>query len=147
MRLSVRPLEPRDHDEWLRMREALWPELDRAGHDIDAREWLAQPDVVVLVAERPAGGLAGFAEVGTRAYVDGCATSPVADLEGWFVDADVRRAGVGAALVRAAERWARERGLSEFASDALLDNVDSQRAHEALGFTEVERAVRYAKRL
>jgi len=57
----------------------------------------------------------------------------------------VRRQGIGAALVRAAEAWARARGYREFASDAQLHNVDSQRAHMALGLTEVERAVLYRK--
>ena len=38
-------------------------------------------------------------------------------------------------------------GIPQFASDALLDKIDSQQAHEALGFTEVERAVRYRKPL
>ncbi len=42
-------------------------------------------------------------------------------------------------------RWARDRGHREFASDALLENVESQRAHEALGSVEVERAVRFRK--
>jgi aminoglycoside 6'-N-acetyltransferase I len=69
----------------------------------------------------------------------------VAYLEGWYVDPDVRRQGVGAALVRAAEAWAREHGYREFASDALLENVESQRAHVALGFAEVERVVLYRK--
>jgi hypothetical protein len=42
----------------------------------------------------------------------------VAYLEGWYVDRDVRRHGIGAALVHAAEAWARERGYRELASDA-----------------------------
>jgi hypothetical protein len=33
------------------------------------------------------------------------------------------------------------------ASDALLENTVSHRAHEALGFVEVERAVHYRKNL
>ena len=57
----------------------------------------------------------------------------------------MRGPGVGAALVRAAEDWARAGGLREFASDSQLDNTTSQKAHEALGFTEVERLVAYRK--
>ncbi|GJG86298.1 aminoglycoside N(6')-acetyltransferase type 1 [Gemmatimonadetes bacterium T265] len=144
MRMDVRPYTPPDRAEWLRVRRALWPDSDAE----DARAWLARDDVAVFVAARPGGaGLAGFAEVGARAYADGCATSPVGYLEGWYVDPDVRRSGVGAALVRAAEAWARGRGYAELASDALLDNVGSQRAHVALGFDEVERSVTYRKAL
>jgi hypothetical protein len=36
---------------------------------------------------------------------------------------------------------------TDFASDALLDNDTSHKAHEALGFVEVERAVKYRKAL
>ncbi|HEX5819532.1 MAG TPA: aminoglycoside 6'-N-acetyltransferase [Gemmatimonadales bacterium] len=146
--MQIRPVEPGDTEEWLRLRLALFPDGEPAEHRAEMALLAAQPDAIVLVAVRPdTGGLAGFAEVGARPYADGCATSPVAFLEGWYVDADVRRQGVGGALVRAAEEWARARGYREFASDALLDNVTSHRAHEALGFTEVERAVRYRKAL
>ena len=140
--IKVRPYRPTDHAEWLRMRRALWPEIAPAEEADDAAEWLARPDSAVLVAARPDGvRLAGFVELAERPYADGCETSPVAYLEGWWVDADVRRQGVGAALVAAAVDWARSRGHRELASDALLDNAVSHRAHEALGFVEVERVV------
>jgi aminoglycoside 6'-N-acetyltransferase I len=130
------------------MRRALWPHDTEAAHRIDMAARLARADAAVLVAERAdRRGLAGFTEVATRLYADGCETSPVAYLEGWYVDRDVRRHGIEAALVHAAEVWARERGYRELASDALLDAIDSQRAHQSLGFIEVERAVRYRKRL
>lgn len=146
--LSVRPLGTADEAEWLRLRLALWPAQGATEHRHDMQVWRNRPDTVVLVAERPGtGALAGFAEIGTRPYADGCETSPVAFLEGWYVDADVRGRGVGARLIEAAEVWAREQGLSEFASDALLENAASHRAHEHVGFVEVERAVRYRKPL
>jgi aminoglycoside 6'-N-acetyltransferase I len=146
--LRIRFYAPSDDPEWLRMRRLLWPEDTPEVHRSGMAAWLARSDAVVIVAERPDGvGLAGFAEVGSRNYADGCETSPVAYLEGWYVDADMRRQGVGTALVRAAEAWARERGYREFASDARLDNRVSHRAHESLGFIEVERAVLYRKRI
>ena len=110
-------------------------------------EWLERPDTGVFVCSRESGGLCGFAEVATRPYVDGCRTSPVAFLEGWYVDPDCRGTGVGRALVDAVEAWARGRGLEELGSDALLSNEPSHRAHQRLGFIEVERAVRYRKSL
>lgn len=109
--------------------------------------WLARPDAAVFVSSRESGGLRGFAEVDTRPYVDGCRTSPVAFLEGWYVEPDCRGSGVGRALVDAVEAWARGRGLHELGSDALLHNEARHRAHERLGFIEVERTVRYRKPL
>ena len=129
------------------MRVALWPDEAPAEHEAEMRAWVARPDAAVFVSVRLGGGLSGFAEAGTRAYADGCRTTPVAFLEGWYVDPDARRSGVGRALVEAVEQWARSRGLEELASDALLENVVSHRAHERVGFLEVERAVRYRKLL
>ena len=147
MTLETRLLAPADHDEWLRMRRALWPHHASEEKDADADAWLARSDAAVIVASRSTSGLAGFVEVGARPYADGCATSPVGFLEGWYVDPDQRRRGVGTELVRAAERWSRACGYREFASDALLDNTGSQSAHRALGFEEVERSVKYRKDL
>ena len=130
------------------MRMELWPELNLESHRREMAEWRARADAVVLVASRTDGtGLAGFAEVGSRSLTDGCCTSPVAYLEGWFVDRDARRRGVGRALVAAAELWARGHGFREFASDAELENHASQKAHVAIGFREVERLVLYLKAL
>jgi aminoglycoside 6'-N-acetyltransferase I len=146
--MNIRPYQPADDAEWLRMRRALWPESDAEMHRREMSSWLARSDAVVLVAPRPSdAGLAGFAEVGTRSLADGCETCPVAYLEGWYVDPDARRRGIGAALLHAAEAWARNRGLREFASDAELSNMESQKAHVALGFREVERAVLYLKKI
>lgn len=141
--VRVRPYEARDLDEWRRMRFLLWPEQ---GPD-DLNAWRARIDAVILVAERGSGGLCGFAEAGARAWAEGCTTHPVAYLEGWFVDADVRRQGVGAALLAAVEEWARLAGYRELGSDADVDNLVSHRAHAALGFTDLGRQVLFRKDL
>ena len=144
--MNIGPAEIHEKSEWLRMRLALWPDADprELGEELDA--WLAREDAVVLVARREnASALCGFGEVGTRSVADGCDSSPVAYLEGWYVDEDMRGQGIGAALVRAAEEWAKAQGHVELASDAQLSNLASQRAHAALGFVEVERAVLYRK--
>ena len=68
-------------------------------------------------------------------------------IEAWFVDADLRRQGVGRALLAAAEEWARKRGLTEMASDALLANTLSHTAHQRSGYVETERIVVFRKTL
>lgn len=146
--ITIRRYTAADHAEWLRMRRALWPEIESSREADEAADWLERPDTVVIVAARANDTrLAGFAEVGERPFADGCDTSPVAYLEGWYVDEDARRRGIGGALVQAGEAWARERGYRELASDAVLENATSHHAHLALGFSEVERAVRYRKTL
>lgn len=135
----VREAGARDRDAVVRMRTALWPDSEPA--EVDALLAAPEPDVVVLIAESDDGAPCGFAEVGERKFADGCVTSPVGYLEGLWVDAAVRRAGVGSSLVRAAMEWARERGLREFASDVEASNEASLRFHDAVGFEEVQRSV------
>lgn len=144
----VRPLHrdaSTDRAEWFRMRNMLHPDADHA-HDATALLSGAAP-YEVFVALRDTVGLCGYIEVGERGYAEGCESSPVPYVESWWVDEDVRRAGVGRALMVAAERWARERGHVEMASDALVENRLSHRVHRALGFDEVERIVVFRKLL
>jgi aminoglycoside 6'-N-acetyltransferase I len=90
----------------------------------------------------------GFIEGSIRGdYVNGTETSPVGFVEGVYVTPAWRRKGVARALFAAIGDWARARGCRELASDALLDNVASQRAHLALGFKETERVVYFARKL
>src|SRR6476469_1694021 len=92
--MQIRRFETNDFAEWLRMRRALWPEIIGDDEEKDATQWLARTDAAVIVAVRPENaGLAGFLELGSRPYADGCRPSPVAFLEGWFVDEGMRRQG------------------------------------------------------
>ena len=134
-----------DRPEWLRLRAALWPDETNAKHREEMDEYLREDAAVAFVAARPSGGLAGFVEATIRPHADGCDTSPVGYVEGWYVDADVRRRGVGRRLVRTAERWARGLGCTEMGSDCLLDNAVSLRAHLAIGYEERERLIHFQR--
>jgi aminoglycoside 6'-N-acetyltransferase I len=68
-------------------------------------------------------------------------------VEGVYVAPAWRRQGVARQLFAAIGDWARARGCSELASDALIDNETSQRAHRSLGFRETERVVYFTKPL
>jgi aminoglycoside 6'-N-acetyltransferase I len=144
--VRIRRLQPGDAAEHARMRIALWPDEDADDLAQGTQQILGDPDQVAFVAERPAGdGLCGMVEAGVRPFANGIDEQPCAFVEGWWVDADVRRGGVGRALIEAVEDWARERGFHELGSDALLDNVPSHTAHERLGFEERERTVTFRK--
>jgi aminoglycoside 6'-N-acetyltransferase I len=68
-------------------------------------------------------------------------------VEGWFVREEHRGKRIGAALMRAAEDWARAQGCVEMASDALIDNLESESAHKSLGFEVVDQCVHFRKAL
>jgi aminoglycoside 6'-N-acetyltransferase I len=129
------------------MRAALWPDADQVELAAELDALLADADQVAFVAEREAGGLCGLAEASVRGFANGVDEAPCAFLEAWWVDENLRRSGVGRALVEAVENWARGRGFTELGSDALLDNTLGHRAHRALGFEERERVVYFRKRI
>ncbi len=150
--MIVRPAEAIDAVAWAALRHALWPDADSDALADEARAFLSGKTppamlAAVFVAAASDGALLGMVELSLRPYADGCESSPVPYIEGWYVAEGQRGRGIGAALVKAAEDWARALGHSEMASDALLDNVASERAHKALGFAEIERAIRFRKRL
>jgi len=135
------------------MRDALWPEPEQDEERTHPREieqffagTLREP-LEVLLAVDGTGRAVGFAELSIRNYAEDCVTDRVAYLEGWYVESEWRRRGVGTALVAAAEAWARAQGCTELASDALLDNDTSAAAHLALGFTETVRIRCFKKQL
>jgi aminoglycoside 6'-N-acetyltransferase I len=104
--------------------------------------------LIHLVAEASDRRLVGFLEVGLRSHADGCHPSrAVGFIEGWYVAEDKRHQGIGRKLLSAAEDWARSQGCMEMASDTQIDNKVSQRVHEALGYTVVDRCVHYRKPL
>jgi aminoglycoside 6'-N-acetyltransferase I len=80
-------------------------------------------------------------------YVEGTESSPVGYLEGVFVSEGYRKKGYAAELLSECEKWAKERGCTEFASDCELDNIDSLSFHMALGFEEANRIICFRKDL
>ncbi len=149
----VRFASPEDLNQLSSLVHALWPESSIVEHARELALTLSgnPPStlpLVIFVAEAPGGTLTGFLEAGLRSHADGCDTTrPVGYVEGWYVVESHRRTGVGAALLRAAEEWARSQGCREIASDTQISNTLSQAVHESLGFQVAERAVLFRKTL
>ena len=88
----------------------------------------------------------GFAQCGLRRdYVEGTENSPVGYLEGIFVKEDCRNKGYAKDLLFACEKWAKDMGCSEFASDCELDNTGSFKFHMVMGFEEANRIICFRK--
>ena len=152
---QIRPAQASDLDQLANFCAALWPKSSTEEHAQELRliiggkaaSVLTMP-LAIFVAETNDGTLVGFLEVDLRSHADGCNPSQaVGYIEGWYVAEDHRHRGVGRKLLARAEDWARSHRCVEMASDAIIDNELSQRAHEALGYEVVDRCVHYRKRL
>lgn len=90
----------------------------------------------------------GFAQCGLRHdYVEGTESCPVGYLEGIFVREEYRKKGYARELLAECEKWTKEKGCSEFASDCELTNDVSLDFHMNMGFTEANRIICFTKRI
>lgn len=146
MEIIIRRIQNEDKYEWFRMRKCIWPEAPDEYLNFDLDDILASDKDAVFFAlddDRPVGMI----ETRIREYGEGCETSPVGYIEGWFVQEEYRGKGVAGIMAQAAENWAREKGCTEMASDTWLDNEPSIRAHAKQGYFEVERLIHFVKQL
>lgn len=153
MTISIRQAEISDQYELAAMCELLWPDASLEEHRRELEAILQSGrygtlPMAILISHVNDGKPTGFIEVGLRSHADGCDTAqPVGFIEGWFVHEAFRKQGIGAALMRSAEGWARKQGCREIASDTWIDDEMSIDAHQALGFEVVDRCVHFRKPL
>jgi len=144
----VRVLTQNDIAEWLRLRKLLWDESSDAEHRAEMIDIYEHTDTqFVLVAEIGGGKVVGFLEASIRSFVEDCHAEQGGYLEGWIVEPEYRRRGIGGRLVKSAENWAKSKGCSEMASDAEVGNDLSLQAHYKFGYEETSRLVHLRKDL
>lgn len=147
--MPIRECEPRDREDWLRLRMALWPGT-REDHAREIEGYFSGACRFVdqtFLHETEDGQIVGFVELRLRDYAEGSLAPKVPYLEGWYVEDAWQGRGIGRALIARSERWAKELGFSEIASDTDLDNTGSIAAHRALGFEVAARMISYLKKL
>ena len=145
--VTIRLLVERDRPDWVRLRDALWPD-SLWDHELETQKYFeTRASVPIVFLAEVDGRVAGFLEMDYRKYAPGCTSSPVPFIEGWYVEPALQGRGIGRALMAAAESRARAEGYSEIGSDAELDNADGIAAHLAVGYEEVERIVSFRRLL
>ncbi len=150
---KIRQAQRGDEGAIAELMAQLWPDGSHAEFEEEAallieNEMCGTLPAVILLGLDESGEAIGFLQAGLRSHADGCdASRPVGFIEGWFVRTEWRGQGVGRWLMNAAEEWCRARGCRELASDTVLGNVESLRAHGAVGFEVVDRCVHFRKRL
>ena len=124
----------------------LWPEDSKEELKEDFYESLDLKNEQAFLYEMADVGYIGFIQLSLRHdYVEGCDSSPVAYIEGIYVEEQYRRHGIAQELVKFAESWGRERDCIELASDCELENNLSIDFHSGSGFTETNRLVCFKK--
>jgi aminoglycoside 6'-N-acetyltransferase I len=146
--IHILPLNHTLVEMWISMRKLVRPETD-VQQQLDEAYFLLEhtEKMNVFICKFKSGEPMGFIEVSVRDFAEGCLSSPVGYIEGWFVREEFRNSGIGRLLVLAAERWARTRGCIEIASDADVDNESSRKAHTKLGFEHVADISCFRKKL
>ena len=127
--------------------QQLWPHHEAAQLQEEFEPLLEDANAAVFLAfsdDMPVG----FAQCQLRHdYVEGPASSPVGYLEGIFVAHAYQKQGIARVLLASCEKWAKEQGCSEFASDCELSNTNSLRFHLSMGFEEANRIICFTKKL
>jgi len=125
----------------------LWPGSDWHEEYEHCRRIRNAPDKGIFVAKL-GDAWVGFIQLSLRTdYVEGTSTTPVAYIEGLYVEPAFRKQHIAQSLVKKAEAWGQSKNCTEIASDTEIANTGSIAFHRALGFTEANRVVCFVKPL
>ena len=141
MTIEVRPATAADHAAVRALAGELLvgmpPWRPAAGLAAAAAGWVADAcrgaaDTGLLVACQ-GDAVLGFAGVGERTHFSGQREAYLGEL---VVAPTARRSGVGGLLVRAAEEWARQRGLDRVTLETGTANEGARALYAQLGYVE-----------
>jgi aminoglycoside 6'-N-acetyltransferase I len=144
--MQIRKATVEDKTVWLSLRKQLWPGADSDRLRDEADRIMVDSNWAIFLAENE-GEAVGFIECSIRDKAPGCETDRIGYIEGWYVVPEFRRKGIGRSLVEQGEKWAKEKGCKEMASDTTSNYPVSPAAHNALGYEEVKRKFFYRKPL
>jgi aminoglycoside 6'-N-acetyltransferase I len=146
--MKILPMKPNDLSDWVTMSLKLWPGHSQVELTRECSEILKSQNEQSYIVRDETGNAIAFINLSLRFdYVPGSTRSPVAYVEGIFVEEQHRHLGIAKQLIRQAEKWAQERHCTELASDTLIENTESRQFHLKVGFKEVERIVAFIKPL
>ena len=140
------PIEPDFVNEWVELKFTLFPDIDKATHYQEADQILSLPEkYCVFIHLNESNKMTGFIEVSFWESVQKIIPERAGYIEGWFVREELRRRGIGKALLKKAEQWTLARGCWKIFSDTDIENSISQQAHQSLEFKEVDRMILFRK--
>ena len=147
--LEIRPVDREDLSVWASLRNKLWPDSITI-HEAELADYFNGNSIDIVqayVLQLGEAEIIGFIELNLRNFAEGSRASRVPYIEGWYVGEEFQGQGYGKLLIMSAEKWAKEQGYSELASDTELENRKSIQIHKHLGFKETERVACFLKKL
>ncbi len=137
-------VEDNQINQLMKLMQKLWPEDSIE----ELKEEFYTSNEESFLYHTSEDGTIGFIQLSLRHdYVEGCDTSPVAYIEGIYVEEQYRRQGIALELLEFAENWGKKRNCTELASDCELENALSIKFHKGTDFEEVNRLVCFKKKL
>ena len=80
-------------------------------------------------------------------YVKGATIEKVAYIEAIYVEEEYRNFGIATHFIKLCEKWAKEQGITQIASDCKIDNLNSIKLHLSNGFNESVKSVHFIKNI
>jgi aminoglycoside 6'-N-acetyltransferase I len=145
--MEIRCIHKHDLDQWLHLRKRLWPEDELNSLKNEMLEIFNTLDENPVFIAYENNQIIGFIELSIHTSAPGCESHRIGFIEGWYVKPTFRNQGIGRQLVEAGERWARDKGCHEMASDTNESYPMSPLAHKRLGYQETEKPFHYKKSL
>ena len=131
--------------EWTDLAILLFPH-STFDEELDLHKKILASDNEVGLLYQKGNLCVGFMHLSIRNdYVNGTDTSPVAFIEAIYVLPEYRNQGIGKEFIEYAEQFARQKGISQLASDCFIDNHLSENFHKSCGFMEKERVICFVK--
>ena len=143
--MSIVPANRSSLTEWTNLALLLFPESNFAEEYAMHEKFLTSEKEMGLLCQID-NQYVGFMNLSIRNdYVNGTDTSPVVFVEAIYVLPEYRKHGIGKAFIEYAEDFAKQRGITQLASDCFIDNNLSEAFHKGCGFVEKERVICFVK--
>lgn len=141
-------ISEQDFEELVSMGLSLWPHAKKDELAEEFGESILSLKHKIFLCKNDKNEPIAFIDVSLRSdYVEGSTSNPVGYVEGIYVKPGYRNRGVAKKLIKLAEDWAAKQGCKELASDAELDNIDSQKFHKKIGFKEANKIVCFIRKI
>lgn len=128
------------------MTKKLWSYIDEEELREEVEIYLSSDKYISYMYKGEDDTYLGFIQLSIRNdYVEGSTSSPVAYIEGIYVDENSRGLGIAKKLVEAGADWGKSKNCKQLASDTEIENQLSIDFHTSIGFEEANRIVCFIK--